>query len=226
VSRISTNSFWAMLGVSVVLHASVFGYFSGNDSNTQLPPRESLLQISLIEEVAEAPKSPVQKEQPEQIIEQREQIQEEQPAPAKPEPQPEREPKPAPEKKLVEATVEPPPSKPEPIKPQSTPVKTSTTEVSQKLMASYEHLIISHLEKHKQYPRRAVRRGLEGYAVLRIRVAPSGETKQFRLEQGSGSDVLDQEVLKMVQRATPFPTAPKEIAQAIELSIPIAFELN
>jgi len=221
VNYIQNNPFWIMVGLSLVVHGSVFGFLSGDGQIESPVIQESTLRISLIEEVAETPASPQQREETKEIIEEPVVEQEIIKPVREPEPKPVQ---PLVEKALNQKIIEKPPVERQPV--QSAPAVTSTSEVSPKLQASYEQLIVSHLERHKEYPRRAVRRNLEGQAMLYLRVAPDGSLKFSQLQSSTGVSILDEEIVAMVRRANPFPKAPQGIHREIELSIPIAFELK
>ncbi|MBU0723751.1 MAG: energy transducer TonB [Alphaproteobacteria bacterium] len=91
----------------------------------------------------------------------------------------------------------------------------------------YLAVIQAWLEQHKEYPRRAQLRRMEGTALIRFVMDRGGNLLSFRLERGSGYDLLDDEVKKMVQRASPFPPLPAEMQQAqLELLVPVSFFLR
>ena len=93
--------------------------------------------------------------------------------------------------------------------------------------ADYLALVQAWLERHKEYPRRAQLRRIEGTAVLRFVMDREGKVLSFRLERGSGHAVLDEAVREMVERASPFPPLPPEIHQAnLELVVPVSFYLR
>lgn len=93
--------------------------------------------------------------------------------------------------------------------------------------ADYLALVQAWLERHKEYPRRAQLRRIEGTAVLRFVMDRDGKVLSFRLERGSGHAVLDEAVREMVERASPFPPLPPEILQAnLELVVPVSFYLR
>lgn len=83
------------------------------------------------------------------------------------------------------------------------------------------------LERHKRYPRRAKLRQLQGVAVLRFIVMRDGSISRYSVEESSGHSLLDAEVLKLVVRAQPLPSIPKNMpSPEIELFVPIEFSLN
>jgi len=95
------------------------------------------------------------------------------------------------------------------------------------LRVSYDSAIISRLERAKRYPRRALQRHLEGEVMLALTLTPSGEVRSSTISKSSGHAFFDDEVLQMVERASPFPAAPAGLAGApLEFLVPISFRLR
>ena len=83
------------------------------------------------------------------------------------------------------------------------------------------------LEKHKEYPRRARMRRQQGTALLYFVMDRDGQVLQHRLEQSSGHDLLDREVIAMIERAQPLPKLPETIDERrLELVVPVQFFLR
>ena len=93
--------------------------------------------------------------------------------------------------------------------------------------ADYLATLQAWLEKHKKYPAKARRRRQEGTAMLYFVVDKSGSVTGARLEQTSGSKLLDQEVMRMIERAAPLPPMPETMSSApMELVVPVQFFLR
>jgi protein TonB len=93
--------------------------------------------------------------------------------------------------------------------------------------ASWEGLLLAHLEKHKRYPRSAQRRNVQGTAFLHFAMDRNGKVLRYALVTSSGSEVLDEEVLEMIERAQPLPALPPEMpGAAAEYTVPINFDLR
>lgn len=91
----------------------------------------------------------------------------------------------------------------------------------------YLALVQAWLERHKEYPRRAQLRRIEGQVTVRFVMDREGNLLSFKLERGSGFEILDNEAKAMVQRASPFPPLPAEMQQAqLELVVPVSFFLR
>lgn len=95
------------------------------------------------------------------------------------------------------------------------------------LRVGYESAILSRLERVKRYPQRALQRHLEGEVLLALRLATNGQVVHSTISRTSGHPFFDNEVLKMVERATPFPAAPAGLpTAALDFLVPVAFRLE
>ena len=66
-------------------------------------------------------------------------------------------------------------------------------------------VIVSSIERAKNYPRLARERGIEGIVRLRFRVRPQGDVDRVEIVKSSGSEVLDSASVRTVYRAGPMP---------------------
>ncbi len=95
------------------------------------------------------------------------------------------------------------------------------------IRAGYGAQLASWLNRFKQYPILARRRGIEGEARVRLVMLRSGELVSSSLHQPSGSSLLDESALAMVKAASPFPRVPDELlGEHFEFEVPIAFRLH
>lgn len=93
--------------------------------------------------------------------------------------------------------------------------------------ADYIAQLASWLARHKQYPRTARRRNLEGVAQLTFTLNAEGKVLKSDVTGSSGYQVLDREVVKMLERAEPLPAFPTGLnRRTMEIIIPIRFELE
>lgn len=107
------------------------------------------------------------------------------------------------------------------------PMNAAPRMVNTTTMRTYEHVILTHLERHKKYPRSARRRGQEGTAYVRFRIDREGNVQTSQLVRSSGYELLDQEVLDTVTRANPLPAVPPEISgSTLEVTVPVRFHLD
>ncbi len=81
-------------------------------------------------------------------------------------------------------------------------------------------LIVSSIERVKNYPRPARERGIEGVVLVRFRVLPSGEVQEVTIAKSSGAAILDEASVRTVQRAAPMPY----VSGWIE--VPMVYELK
>ncbi|WP_417793257.1 TonB family protein [Terasakiella pusilla] len=83
------------------------------------------------------------------------------------------------------------------------------------------------LEQHKTYPRRAKRRRQEGVVVIEFTVTREGQVTEFKVRQGSGHDLLDEETIAMLKRAQPLPAFPKDMeGEFLKIALPIHFSIR
>lgn len=91
----------------------------------------------------------------------------------------------------------------------------------------YEELLFAWMNRHKEYPMLAQRRGLEGRGSLRVRIGRDGRVLERALVTSTGQPVLDQAALDMVRRASPFPAVPEGYAgPSFEFVAPIEYRLR
>ena len=76
--------------------------------------------------------------------------------------------------------------------------------------------------KNLDYPSAARRMGWQGTVTVTFVVLESGTVQNIRIVKGSGYTILDQVVVKTVQRVQPFPKPPVKA----ELTIPVVFRLE
>lgn len=94
-------------------------------------------------------------------------------------------------------------------------------------VVDYMAVLQAWLEKHKEYPRSARLRRMEGTTLLYFVMDREGRVLDFRIQKGSGYEILDHEVEEMIQRAQPLPQMPDSMTQArLELVVPVQFLLR
>ncbi len=82
------------------------------------------------------------------------------------------------------------------------------------------------VEQHKRYPRQAQRRREEGTASVWLRLDGDGNVVDYRIEEGSGSRILDRAVEEMVERADPFPAPSAIDRDEFEIVVPVTFSIR
>jgi protein TonB len=93
--------------------------------------------------------------------------------------------------------------------------------------SSYQALLRSLIERHKEYPLFARRAGLEGTCVVRCVISRDGDLRRTELLKASGSTHLDGAALRAVTAVGRFPPVPQEVGgQEVTFEIPILFRLS
>jgi periplasmic protein TonB len=89
--------------------------------------------------------------------------------------------------------------------------------------AGWQKQVVSMVIKAQTYPRAAQMRKEQGTAKVRVKVAATGAIEGVELAQSSGSDILDKEAQKMLEKIGNFP-APA--GGAATLVVPITWVLD
>lgn len=101
------------------------------------------------------------------------------------------------------------------------PVQSATAE------QNWESKVLAALERKKRYPGDAQRAGQEDVVYVKIAVDRSGKVVQSQIRKSHGYGLLNDEVMSLVQRASPLPAPPKEVSgQVISLLVPVEFFLK
>jgi len=84
-----------------------------------------------------------------------------------------------------------------------------------------------HISKFKKYPRIAMRRNWQGMVLVRMVMLDNGNIQSLSIEKSSGYEVLDNEAMKMIERAKPLPKPPDILAgDEVNIYVPVSFALN
>lgn len=89
---------------------------------------------------------------------------------------------------------------------------------------NYRGLVAAHLARYKQYPADARSSGKTGTAAVTFSIGGSGGVGSVSLARSSGVPSIDQEVVAMVRRASPFPAPPGGRPQSF--TVPVNFSLR
>ena len=94
-------------------------------------------------------------------------------------------------------------------------------------IAAWRDLVVAQLQRAKRYPNGAESRREQGVVTLTFSVNRQGQVTARSIAHSSGFSDLDQEVLAMVQRASPFPAFPAAMTQQnVQLTAPVRFSLR
>ena len=160
-----------------------------------------------------------------------------------PAPKPVEIPEPALEQPVISAPVMPHLNLPSLVPPASIPVPASAPALapaqpvaatssgmptsSRAAKEDYAAKLRAWLAAHKRDPLQARRMRLEGAALLQLRVGPQGQVVTYRIEQSTGSAILDREVEAMLARSVPLPIPPADIVGGgLEFRFRIRFDLS
>jgi protein TonB len=92
---------------------------------------------------------------------------------------------------------------------------------------NWKSQLVARLERYKRYPSQAQSRGEQGVAQLAFSVDRSGGVHNARIVRSSGSSLLDEATLALVERAAPLPPPPPEISGAqIAIVVPIRYNIR
>jgi TonB family protein len=93
--------------------------------------------------------------------------------------------------------------------------------------AAYLAALQARLERYKDYPGPARRRGEEGTVLLRFTINRYGMVIEHAIVQSSGFQSLDNSVEHMIRRAQPLPAIPHEMGRDwMQVILPVQFQLQ
>lgn len=81
---------------------------------------------------------------------------------------------------------------------------------------------LAEVEKHKEYPYIARKRGYEGVVTVFVELSAGGELRQVRVEKSSGFSLLDEAAAAVVRRVSPFRHG---LGRPVAIKIPISYQL-
>lgn len=140
------------------------------------------------------------------------------PTPHVPKPQP-----PAVETQATQSqNVVPPPR----VKPSPAEAPQQPEQNQEQANPDYAQMVEQILNENKRYPREAVLAGTEGEVVLYFVINSQGLVLAYHIDKSSGSDVLDQEVQRLIRSVRFPPFAPGDKSPRKELTVPIDFKLG
>ena len=90
--------------------------------------------------------------------------------------------------------------------------------------ANYNGIVAAHLARFKQYPAAARSAGSQGVARVSFAIDGGGRVTSARLAGTSGNPAIDQEVVAMARRASPFPAPPD--GKGRNFTVPVSFNLR
>ncbi|NVK18450.1 MAG: energy transducer TonB [Methylocystaceae bacterium] len=95
------------------------------------------------------------------------------------------------------------------------------------IIPSYKTTLGRWLAQYKTYPKKARRRNQEGVVHLSFTLNAKGYVTSYKIIKSAGHESLDEETIKMLERAQPLPKFPPEITdEHLTLTVPIQFALR
>ncbi len=91
----------------------------------------------------------------------------------------------------------------------------------------YLSIVKTRISRAKKYPRSARKEGVVGTTTVRFIIMLNGKVEDIQLIKSSGDERLDEEAMKMLKKASPFPVIPKDVSlEPLDLTLPIEFKLK
>ena len=95
------------------------------------------------------------------------------------------------------------------------------------LWGAYSKTLSAHFKKYKFYPEMARKQRLTGTVMLAVDIRRDGVVEDVRVDQTSGSAMLDQAAVQSARRASPVPPFPPDVmASSRRLIIPYRYQLT
>jgi protein TonB len=92
---------------------------------------------------------------------------------------------------------------------------------------SYSSLLANAIAKYKQYPKIAQMRGWQGTVIADLEIDSKGSVISVKIKKSSTYEVLDNEALEMIKKASPFPPPPDNLrGKNFNVLVPISFKLE
>ncbi|WP_345772382.1 energy transducer TonB [Azospirillum baldaniorum] len=111
--------------------------------------------------------------------------------------------------------------------PASAPAQAAPVVRNSNALPTWHGAVLGHLERYKRYPRIAQMRRQQGVPQVHITLDRQGRVLAVRLHKGSGFEALDEETIALVERASPLPAPPPDVAQdRMELVVPVQYFLR
>lgn len=99
-----------------------------------------------------------------------------------------------------------------------------TNDGGTKAKSNYKGKVRSKIRRAQRYPKKAVRKKIEGVVHVSFVISRSGSVSNIRIVKSSGHPVLDKAAADQVRRAAPMPKFPSDIRDSkMRLTSPISF---
>ncbi|MEX1147424.1 MAG: energy transducer TonB [Sphingomonadales bacterium] len=92
---------------------------------------------------------------------------------------------------------------------------------------SWQRSVAQHVGKMQVYPRAAMSREIEGRARVQVSIDRSGTVTGYDVVEGTGHDLLDAEVVRLMGRIDPLPAPPAALGDdSLTFVLPLTWVLN
>lgn len=89
---------------------------------------------------------------------------------------------------------------------------------------AWQRKLFVHIVRYKRYPDQARAKRLKGETLVAFSLDNQGKVSNLKVVRASGSQLLDLAAISVIERASPLPAPPPQLAaQALEFAIPIRF---
>lgn len=89
---------------------------------------------------------------------------------------------------------------------------------------AWQKAIAAKLVKNFRYPRSAIRKGIEGKALVEVKIDATGAITGFDVLTPTGQGSLDREIPKLMKRLNPLPAPPGGAPTSVKL--PLSWRLQ
>ncbi|MBW7836244.1 MAG: energy transducer TonB [Sphingomonadales bacterium] len=94
-------------------------------------------------------------------------------------------------------------------------------------MASWQRSVVGVIAKKQVYPRAAMSQEIEGRAKVKMTIDRAGKITNYEMVESTGSDLLDAEVVKLMERINPLPAPPADASDSnLTFVLPLAWVLE
>jgi protein TonB len=129
---------------------------------------------------------------------------------------------------LPKEEQQPEPTPPAPqVMPQEEQEAKAPPKVAPEVVRNWQMTVNTRLNQFKRYPRQARARAHQGTVKVAFVLDSEGHVVSSRVVKSSGSPILDQETLDLIERAQPYPVPPAGAGgQDLFLEVPITYALR
>lgn len=92
---------------------------------------------------------------------------------------------------------------------------------------SWQSDVSNAIAKKQVYPRAALRKEIEGKATVEINIDREGNIVAHSLKSSTGNELLDNEIAKLMERASPLPKPPANVSdKELTMVVPLAWTIQ